>query len=156
MTDKEKIYETLKRLNLKIPPPPQPVGAYRPFVRSGPFVFLSGQISKDAEGKILTGKVGADLDLEQGRRAAEAAVLQAVSLILEEVGAENLEQMVRVVGFIQSAPDFYGQGDVMNRASELLIEIFGEKGRHARTAVGVASLPLNAAVEIEVTLKVRT
>lgn len=147
--------ETLRRLGLELPPVPKPVGAYRPVVQAGGFAFLSGQISKDSRGKILTGKVGSELTAEEGKRAAQWAALQAVSLIHSEVGLDRLEQIVRMAGFVQSAPDFYGQSDVMNAASGLLTELFGEKGRHARTSVGVSSLPLNAAVEIELTLKVR-
>ena len=151
----ESLNETCSRLGLKLPPPPQPVGSYLPLILTGGFVFLSGQISKDAEGRILTGKVGADLSVEQGKRAAQLATLQAVSLVEREIGLDRVEQVARLVGFIQSAPDFYGQSDVMNAASDLFTEIFGEKGRHARTSIGVTSLPLNAAVELELTLKVR-
>lgn len=143
----------LARRGLKLPPPPKPVGSYRPFVVEEGFAFLSGQISKDAEGRVITGKVGKELAVEEGKRAAEWAALQAVSLIQSEVGLEKVKQVVRVTGFVQSEPDFYGQSEVMNGASEIFVELFGEKGRHARSAVGVAGLPLNAAVELEVTLK---
>lgn len=140
---------------LKLPPQPPPVGVYQPFLLCGGFAYLSGQISRDAEGNPVTGKVGKDLTLEAARRAAELALLQAVSLIQGSVGLEKVEQVMRMIGFVQSANDFYGQSEVMNAASELLLGIFGEKGRHARTAVGVTSLPLNAAVEIELTLRLR-
>ena len=152
MTDLQK---TLDRLNLKLPGPSSPVGAYRPVVLSGKMAFLSGQISKDAEGKVIAGKVGRELTLEAGRRAAQMSALQAVSLIRSEMGLENVEQILRVVGFVQSADNFYSQSDVMNGASELLVEIFGERGKHARTSIGVPSLPLNAAVELELTLKLK-
>lgn len=148
--------QTLERWGLKLPSPPKPVGVYQPIVRAGPWAYLSGQISKDAEGKVITGRLGRDLTLEGGKRAAQAAALQAVSLIQSEIGFEKLEQVVRLVGFVQSAEDFHAQSDVMNAASELLVEIFGEKGRHARTAVGVASLPLDAVVELELTLKLKS
>lgn len=138
---------------LKLPPPPKPVGSYRPVGVAGGFAFLSGQISKEADGRVITGKVGKALSVEEGKRAAACAALQAVSLIQSEIGLEKVKQVVRVTGFVQSAPDFYGQSEVMNGASELLVELFGEKGSHARSAVGVVSLPLNAAVELEVTLK---
>ncbi len=147
--------EKLKRRGLKLPPSPKPVGSYRPVLLAGGFAFLSGQISKDAEGKVVTGKVGKDLTVEEGRRAAEWAALQALGLIRSEIGADRIEQIVRVLGFVQSADNFYGQSDVMNAASELFVELLGEKGRHVRTSVGVASLPLNAAVELELTLKVQ-
>ena len=115
---------------------------------------MSGQISKDAEGRIITGKVNKET-LEEGKRAARFAALQAISLVHAEIGLDRIEQIVRVVGFIQSSNDFHQQSEIMNAASELLMEIFGEKGRHARTSIGAASLPLNAAVEIEMTLKIK-
>lgn len=133
----------------------KPVGNYRPLVISGGFAYLSGQISREEGGRILTGKAGADLQLEEARQAARSAALQAVNLIKNEIGIDRVEELVRVVGFVQSADDFHGQSDVMNAASDLFIEVLGEKGRHARTAVGVASLPLNAAVELELTLKIK-
>ncbi len=145
----------LGRLGLRLPAGSKPVGTYRPLILAGGFAYLSGQISRDAEGNLIKGKAGKDLTVDQARRAAQLAVLQAVSLIRDGIGFEKLEQVLRMVGFVQSAGDFYGQSDVMNAASELLVEIFGEKGRHARTSIGAASLPLDAAVEIELTLKLR-
>lgn len=153
MTSLETLEQTCRRLGLVLPPPPKPAGAYRPVILAGGFAYLSGQVSKDAEGRLVVGKVGSELTLEEGKQAARWAALQAVSLIQKEIGVEHLERMVRVSGFVQSAPDFFRQSEVMNAASELLVELFGEKGRHARTSVGVASLPLNAAVELELTLK---
>ena len=143
------------RWGLKMPPTPKPVGAYRPLLVSGDLAFLSGQISKDAENRIITGRLGADLSVEEGKQAARWAALQAVSLIQSEIGIERTEQILRLVGYVQSTPEFHSQSDVMNGASELLEEIFGEKGRHARSAVGVVSLPLNAALELELTLRIR-
>ena len=141
------------RLGLRLPSSSKPVGAYQPAIIAGGFAFLSGQISKNAEGKIITGKVGGDLPLEEGKQAARWASLQALSLIRAEMGLDRVEGLVRLVGYIQSSADFREQSDVMNAASEIFLEVFGEAGRHARTSVGVASLPLNAAVEIELTLK---
>ena len=154
MTPGETLEQACRRLGLTLPPPPKPVGTYQPVILAGGFAFLSGQISKDAEGGLITGKVGSELTLEEGKRAAQWAALQAVSVIQGEIGFGNLERIVRIAGFVQSAPDFFGQSEVMNAASRLLVELFGEKGRHARTSVGVASLPLNAAVELELTVKV--
>jgi len=144
-----------RKIGLRVPPVPKPVGSYRPAVLAGGFAYLSGQLSKDADGHLVTGKVGKEVTLEKGREAAQWATLQALSLVQGEIGLDRVEQVVRLAGFIQSGPDFYSQSDVMNAASELLVEVFGEKGRHARTSVGVASLPLNAAVEIELTLKLK-
>jgi enamine deaminase RidA (YjgF/YER057c/UK114 family) len=147
--------EVCKKLGLKVPPPPKPAGTYRPLVVSNGFAFVSGQLSRDAEGRLVTGKVGKEVPLEEGKRAAHLATLQALSLVKAEIGLDRVEQVARLAGFVQAANDFYAQSDVMNAASELLVEVFGEKGRHARTSIGVASLPLNAAVEIELTLKVK-
>lgn len=152
---KPSLDQILDRLNLKLPPPAKPVGVYRPFTMSEGVVYLSGQISRDAEGRILTGQVGRELTVEEGKRAARLAALQAVSLIQAEWGLGRIGQIFRVAGFVQSADHFYGQSDVMNAASELFGQIFGEAGRHARTSVGVPSLPLNAAVEIELTVKLK-
>ena len=143
-----------ERWGLKLPPPPKPVGAYRLLVPSDRLVFLSGQISKNAEGQVATGTLGLNLSVEEGKQAARCAVLQAVSLIRSEMELDKVDQILRVVGYVQSSPDFHSQSDVMNGASELLVEIFVEIGSHARSAVGVASLPLNAAVELELTLKI--
>ncbi len=155
MTSPETLKEACRRLGLALPPPPEPAGVYRPVILAGGFAYLSGQISKDAQGRLIVGKLGRELTLEEGKRAAQWAALQAVSLVQGEIGLEKLERIVRMAGFVQSAPEFFDQSEVMNGASELLVELFGEKGRHARTSVGVASLPLNAAVELELTLKLK-
>ena len=145
----------IKQLGLVLLPPPKPAGSYQPVVVSGAFAFLSGQISKTADGKILSGKVGKDLTLEQGKEAARAAALNALSAIHHLIGFGKFERILRVVGYVQTAPDFYEIPAVVNGASDLFLEIFGPAGVHARSAVGMASLPLNAAVEIEVTLQVK-
>lgn len=145
--------QILRKLSLKLPPPSKPVGAYRPLVKCGSVAYLSGQISRDADGKVIAGKVGRELTLEEGQHAARCAMLQAVSLLHSEVGLQHVGKVLRVVGYVHSAENFFSQSDVMNAASELLVELLGEKGRHARTSIGAASLPLNAAVEIELTLK---
>ena len=155
MNSAKNLEEIITRRGLKMPAPPKAVGQYRPIILSEGIAFLSGQISRQADGNLITGKLGKDLTIEQGRRAAEWAALPAVSIIQSEIGLEKVGQILRLVGYVQSADNFYAQSDVMNGASELLIEIFGEPGRHARSSVGVASLPLNAAVEIELTVKIQ-
>ena len=147
------IAEKVKSLNLVLPPPPKPVGSYHPVIFSGGFAFLSGQISRDSQGKVLTGKVGKDLSLEQAQAAARTAALNVLSILHHLVEAKRFQKIVRVVGYVQTAPDFHDISQVMNAASDLFLEVLGEKGIHARSAVGMASLPLNAAVEIEVTLQ---
>ena len=147
--------ERLKQLGLVLPPAPKPAGAYMPVVFAGNLAFLSGQVSKKADGTVITGKAGKELDLAGARQAAETAALNALSIIRHEVGEEKLVRFVRVAGFVQAAPDFYDIPKVIDAASELFQRLFGEKGIHARTSVGIASLPLNAAVEIEVTLQIQ-
>ena len=146
------ILDKLKELNLTLPPAPQSVGAYVPLTIAGTLAFLSGQISKDASGKILAGKVGRDISLEEGKKAAELAALNALSLIDAHLGFDRVERILRLVGYIQTSSDFYAIPDVLNGASNLFLSVMGDAGKHARSAVGMASLPLNAAVEVELTL----
>ncbi len=145
----------LKRLGLTLPPPPKPAGSYTPVVISGNTAYLSGQVSRDSEGKITAGKAGKDLTAEQAKEAAKTAALNVISIIHHLIGSERVGKFLRVTGFVQAAPDFYEIPQVMNGASDLFLEVFGEKGVHARSAVGMASLPMNAAVEIEVTLQLQ-
>ena len=147
--------ENLKKAGLQLPPAPKPVGLYQPFVVSGKLAFLSGQISRDADGKILTGKVGGVLSVEEGQKAARLAALNALSIMKHLIGFEKISRVVKMTGFVQAAPDFYEIPSVVNGASELLLEVMGEQGAHARSAVGMASLPLNAAVEIELILELK-
>ncbi|OQA57704.1 MAG: Endoribonuclease L-PSP [Candidatus Omnitrophica bacterium ADurb.Bin277] len=147
------IESKLKELGLKLPPASKPVGVYQPFTVSGKLVFLSGQLSKDQGGKVLAGKVGKDLTAEEGRKAAELAVLNALSVMHHLIGVKKIARVLKVTGFVQTSPDFYEIPSVLNRASEILCEVFGEAGVHARSAVGMASLPFNAAVEIELILE---
>ena len=151
MTPEEKITQ----LGLSLPPAPKPVGLYQPFVVSGNLAFLSGQISKDREGKVLAGKVGQDLSLAQGQAAAQMAALNALSIMKYLIGFEKICRVVKMTGFVQTASDFYEIPSVLNKASELFAEVMGDKGAHARSSVGMASLPLNAAVEIELVLELK-
>lgn len=147
--------EKLTQLGLSLPPAPKPLGLYQPVVVSGKLAFLSGQVSKDETGKILAGKVGAGLSLDEGKAAARSAALSALSIMKHLIGFEKINRVVKMTGFVQAAPDFYEIPAVVNGASELLGEVLGEKGIHARSAVGVASLPMNAAVEIELILELK-
>ncbi len=147
--------EKITQLGLSLPPAPKPLGIYKPFVVSGKLAFLSGQISKDADGKVLTGKVGKELSLDQGKAAARLAALNALSIMKHLIGFEKIERVVKMTGFVNAAPDFYEIPAVVNGASELLAEVFGEAGSHARSAVGMASLPMNAAVEIELVVELK-
>lgn len=142
----------IAELGLIIPPPPSPAGAYTPVRLEKGIAFLSGQLSRTPDGRLLTGKAGNPLDLQEAKAAARAAALNVLSVIKHHVGFERMANLLRVVGYVQTHPDFFSIPDVVNGASELFLDVFGPQGVHARTAVGVSSLPSNAAVEIEVTL----
>lgn len=148
--------EKIKSLGLILPPAPKPVGSYRPVVLSGKQAFLSGQITRKGDGSVITGKLGRELSVAQGQDAARVAALNVMSVIHDVIGFEKFDHVIRLVGYVQAEPDFYDISAVMNGASDLFLEIFGEKGVHARSAVGMASLPMNAAVEIEATLQLRS
>jgi enamine deaminase RidA (YjgF/YER057c/UK114 family) len=147
--------ERLSALGLALPPVPAPVAAYIPAVRSGAHVFTSGQLPMVDGALAMTGKVGAEVTAEQANELARTAALNAIAAVHAELGdLSNVRRIVKVVGYVASAPDFTGQPGVINGASELLGEVFGDAGRHARSAVGVAVLPLDAPVEIELVVEV--
>jgi enamine deaminase RidA (YjgF/YER057c/UK114 family) len=146
----------LAQLGLTLPAVVPPVAAYVPAVQSGSFVYTSGQLPM-TEGELpQVGKVGAQVTAEQGKDLARICALNGLAAIDALVGIDNVVRVVKVVGFVASAPDFTGQPGVINGASELLGEVFGEAGRHARSAVGVAVLPLDAPVEVELVVEVAT
>jgi enamine deaminase RidA (YjgF/YER057c/UK114 family) len=147
--------ERLAALGLELPAVPAPVAAYVPAVRMGDLVMTSGQLPFDSGGLTATGKVGAGVDVPAAQAAARQAALNAVAAAADVAGGiDRIAAIVKVVGFVASAPGFTGQPQVVNGASELLGEIFGEAGAHARSAVGVAELPLGAPVEIELIVAV--
>lgn len=148
------IEATVKELGLMLPPAPKPAGAYTPVVFCGNLAFLSGQIARKSDGTLLTGRVGTELDLAGARQAAESAALNSLSIMHHLIGGDRIVRIVRVAGFVQTAPDFFDIPKVMDAASELFQRVLGDKGVHARTSVGVSSLPLNVAVEIEVTVQI--
>ena len=144
------IEKRLDALNITLPSPPKPVGSYVPVVISGKLAFVSGQIPiKD--GKVIhAGKVSKDLSVEDAQVAARLCVINALAQLKAELGSlDRISKIVKVSGFVNSPPEFTDQPKVINGASDLLFEIFGQKGQHARIAVGVSSLPLNSAVEID-------
>ncbi|WP_439675675.1 RidA family protein [Embleya sp. MST-111070] len=142
-------------LGLTLPGVVPPVAAYVPAVRTGNYIHTSGQLPM-IEGKLpATGKVGAEVTAEEAKELARQCALNALAAVKAELGDLALvRRVVKVVGFVASAPDFTGQPGVINGASELLGEVFGEAGRHARSAVGVAVLPLDAPVEVEILVEV--
>ncbi len=147
--------ERLAELGLTLPPVTAPLAAYVPAVRTGAFVYVSGQVPV-VDGKLpATGKVGADVSPADAAGLARACALNAIAAAAAAAGGlDRIRRIVKVTGFVASAPGFNGQPQVVNGASELLIEVFGEEGRHARSAVGVAELPLDAPVEVELIAEV--
>lgn len=145
----------LKELGVTLPDPPKPVANYVPVVRVGDLLFLSGVLpSRDGQ-LIMTGKLGQELTIEQGKEASRAAVLNGLSIIRHAAGSlDRVKQIVKMVGHIASAPGFTDQPHVLNGASDLLVSLFGDAGRHARVAVGAAELPRQAPVEIELIVQV--
>jgi len=139
----------LAALGITLPPVAAPVAAYAPAVRSGTLVYTSGQLPFVDGALTATGKVGADVSAEQAKDLARSCALNALAAVHALVGIDAVVRVVKVVGFVASAPGFTGQPGVLNGASELLGEVFGEEGVHARSAVGVAELPLDAPVEVE-------
>ncbi len=146
----------LAELGLTLPPVTAPVAAYVPAVRTGAFVYVSGQLPV-VDGKLsAVGKVGSEVSAADAAGLARTCALNAVAAAAAAAGGlDAIRRIVKVTGFVASAPGFNGQPRVINGASELLIEVFGENGRHARSAVGVAELPLNAPVEVELIAEVR-
>ena len=148
---------TLQRLNElghSLPEVPTPVAAYVNCVRTGNLLFLSGGLPIDGERKVI-GKVPSEVPVEEAREAAAMIVLNRLAVIREELGSlDKVKRIVSLNGFVNSEPDFYGHPQVVNGASELLVEVFGEKGKHSRTALGAAALPLNVAVEINLIVEV--
>jgi enamine deaminase RidA (YjgF/YER057c/UK114 family) len=144
----------LAELGLTLPQPATPAGVYVPAVRSGNVVYVSGQIPV-ADGTLLaTGLVGAEVAPERAKELATRCALNALAVLEHVVGLAAVVRILKVTGFVASAPGFTGQPGVVNGASELLVNVLGEAGRHARSAIGVAALPLGAPVEVELIAEV--
>ncbi|MGQ0775929.1 MAG: RidA family protein [Pseudonocardiales bacterium] len=144
----------LTELGLLLPPVAAPAGVYVPAVRSGSLVFTAGQLPLVHGALPATGKLGAEIDPERGRGLARICILNGLAAVDALVGLDAVVRVVKVVGFVASAPGFTAQPAVLNGASELLDEVFGSAGAHARSAVGVAELPLGAPVEVELIVEV--
>ncbi len=150
-------HDALARLNLTLPPAPKPVAAYIPAVRTGSLIAVSGQLPMSNGALLATGPVPSKVSIEDAQKAAKQCALNALAVIADQLGGD-LGRVVRVVRlgvFVQSDDRFDGQPKVANGASELMLEIFGEAGRHARAAVGTNALPLDASVEVEMMVEVR-
>ncbi len=144
----------LAELGLELPPVTQPLAAYVPAARSGDLVFTAGQLPMVAGALAVTGKVGAEVAPETAKELAGTCALNALAAVHALVGLDSVVRVVKVVGYVASAPDFTGQPAVINGASELFGAVFGDAGQHARSAVGVAVLPLDAPVEVELIVEV--
>ena len=148
------IEERLKKLGIILPVPPKPAGSYVPIVVSGNLVFVSGQIPIEDGHLKYQGKVENDQTIENAQSAARLCIVNGLSQIKAYFGTlENIQKIVRISGFVNSNESFTEQPRIINTASDLLVDIFGEKGRHSRIAVGVSSLPLNATVEIDMIIE---
>ncbi|MBL1212096.1 MAG: RidA family protein [Ignavibacteriae bacterium] len=150
------IEEKIKELGFQLPDPPKPLAAYVPAVICDKLVYTSGQIAMLNGELKFKGKVGGELTIEEGANAAQLCALNCLSVIKDKVGSlDNIERIIKVTVFVSSAEGFTDQPKVANGASELLAEIFGDAGKHVRSAVGVVELPIGSAVEIEVIAKLK-
>jgi enamine deaminase RidA (YjgF/YER057c/UK114 family) len=149
------IEEKLSSMNIILPTPPKPAGSYIPVVKTGNLLFVSGQIPMK-EGKVFfQGKVPTNQSIEEAQKGAKLCIINALAQLKEELGTlDRVSRIVRISGFVNSVPDFTEHSKVINAASDLLFEIFGENGKHSRIAVGVSSLPFNSAVEIDLIVQV--
>ena len=145
----------LKALKIELPAAPNPVANYVPHLISGQLLFISGQISKTADGTVITGQLGAGLDVETGQEAAKACALNILAQAKSALGSlDRIGRVVKMTGFVNSAPGFGDQPKVVNGASDLMVAVLGDKGRHTRAAVGVSALPLGSAVEIDAIIEI--
>jgi enamine deaminase RidA (YjgF/YER057c/UK114 family) len=145
----------LAELGITLPTPPRPMASYVTFVRSGSLVFTSGHGPLRPDGSVVVGKVGTDLDVDAGRDAARLTAIGLLATLRAELGSlDRVVRIVKVVGMVNCDPDFGQQPEVINGCSDLLVEVFGDAGRHARSAVGMGSLPRRMAVEIELVVEI--
>lgn len=151
----QSVEQTLTKMGIMLPPQSKSAANYVKAVRTGNLLFLAGHVSTRADGSAITGKLGRDLTMEQGYEAARQTTLSLLATLKTELGnLDRIRRIVKVTGFVNSTPDFPDQPNVINGCSDLLVAVFGEKGKHARSAVGMAALPANYAVEIEMVVEV--
>lgn len=147
--------ENIKTLKLTLPAVPGPAANYVNAVRTGNLLFLAGKGPTKPDGKYITGKLGADLSVEQGYEAARSVALAQIAVLKDELGdLTRVKRIVKVLGMINSTPEFTEHSKVMNGFSDTMVQVFGEKGKHARSSVGMCSLPFNIAVEVELVVEV--
>ena len=145
------VSDNLKKLNIILPNAPDPVGAYAAFKKSGNLLFISGQLPITSDGKMIKGKIGKDLTLEEGQKASKLCVINILAQVKKALSGDlnKVKNCIKITGFVNSTDDFKDQPKVINPASEILSSVFGEKGKHARAAVSTNALPLGAVVEID-------
>ena len=150
-----KIEEKLKELNITLPETPKPIANYLQCIRAGNLIFLSGQGPMDNEGNFITGKIGSDIKLDDAYLAARTVGLQLISVLKSEIqDLDRVKQIVKLLGMVNANQNFTDHPKVINGCSDLLVEVFQGKGKHARSAVGMASLPGNIPVEIEMIVEI--
>ena len=150
------IENKLKELNIELPNAPDPVGAYVAFKKIGNLLFISGQLPISKDGEMIKGKIGADLDLEDGQRASKLCAINILAQVKKALNGNlnKVRNCIKITGFVNSSDDFIDQPKVINPASETLAAVFGDNGKHARAAVSTNSLPLGVAVEIDAIFEV--
>ena len=146
--DTQTVYDKLKAMNITLPAASVPAAAYLPFVQTGKLVFLSGHLAKK-DGQVIVGQLGKNISLEEGKAAARAIAIDLMGTLEAAVGLGQVKRIVKVLSLVNSSADFTDHHLVTNGASELLVEVFGDAGKHARSAFGVAQIPMGACVEIE-------
>lgn len=152
----DSIQSRLAAKGLSLPAAPSAVANYVPYLVAGDLLFISGQISKSADGTLIAGRLGGDLTVEQGVEAAAACALNILAQANAALGdLSRIAQVMRITGYVNATPDFTDHPRVINGASDLLVHILGEAGRHTRVAVGVSSLPANCAVEIDAIIRIK-
>ncbi|WP_127579396.1 RidA family protein [Paenibacillus koleovorans] len=151
------IEKRLEELGIVLPPSPQPRFTYVPCNRTGNLIYLSGQDCRDENGKLIyEGKLGSEVTIEQGQEAARQTMINCISVMKGYLGdLDRVVRIVKVLGFVNSAPGFADQPYVLNGGSNLLVEVFGENGKHARSAIGTSELPFHTPVEIEIIVEIR-
>lgn len=150
------VEKKLEQLGVELPEPRKPAGTFLPYLIDGSYLYISGQVSVDAAGSVIQGKIGESLDIDQGQAAAKRCAIGLLTQAKAALGdLDRIEKLVKLGAFVNAAPDFSGHPTVVNGASDFMVEVLGEeKGAHVRFAVGSSSLPSNAAVEIEAVFKI--
>jgi len=148
--------QKIKQLGIELPQIPESLGSYQDMVKVGNLVFLSGRGPLKADGKYIIGKVGQDLTANEGYQAARLTAINQLAILKQTFGSlDKIKRIIKVNGYVHTADSFTEQSKVMNGFSDLLIEVFGEQGKHARTSVGVFTLPQNMAIEVEMIIEVK-